>query len=469
MLKFGLKESVGVQIVLSFNTSIVQTLGGLEQRVVNWDRGLLKFDLSKAILSQEELDYLLEFHNAVLGKKEAFLYSDPSDYQATHYSSDGGSKYNFSTRGILRKISTNTFKAYKKYTVQGKTIYRPIEFLDQETFEGYEYRSDSTINPITCTIDPQGIITTTSNLISGSDYYWEGDFFVKVRFDLDEIEYKIVLETENEVVYSVPKTSFIEVRSNTESYQTFDPNNTIGLSQIDLALDLTIVPSFATNVKQLDSGFERRDEERTIPVAKWRLGERQTLIKKDLEYLLTFFRVARGKASNFLFADRTGYKNPNFENDPEILFPVRFNSDDLGITIEGNEVFGVDGLELKELLYDVKTIVRTVQVVTSIFSQERYYQINLDPELTGYFSLRSRVKSIVPSSNNAPNVTPSGYFTLNGTTYNGSQLMGLQNLNRYCDIPLSGVIFVDPSGHYVPMASLEFTIEWSGIKAYAQG
>lgn len=470
MLKLELEESIGTQAILQFNTSIVQTLGGFEQRIINWDRGLLKFDLSKAILSQNELNYLLEFHDAVLGQKETFLYKDWTDYKCTDYFDAGGEKYNFHTRGVLRKIGANTFKAYKRYAIAGKFIYRPIEHIDTATFQGYEYRFNPPSQvPINCTIDSEGIITTTSNLISGSDYYWKGEFYVPVRFETDELEYKIELATEEEIVYSIPKTSLIEVRSSAEPYENFDPNDTLPANEIDIAMDLSIVSSFATNVKQLDSRFDRRDSERTVPIAKWKLGRRQTLDRRDLNYLISLFRVARGRGTKMVFVDRTGYKAlPTNNLAPyETSLVARFDSDELTVSFEGNETFSVDSLVLKELLYETKTIVQTTNIVTPIFFQPISYQIDPPSTVANFIGLKARIRSIVPASNNYPNVTPSGYFTVNGVTYTGAQLMSLGNIQRYVEHPISGVVYVDPSGHYVPMTALIFTIEWSGIKAIA--
>ncbi|MGL4881207.1 MAG: DUF2460 domain-containing protein, partial [Waterburya sp.] len=445
MLKFELEESIGAQTILQFNTSIVQTLGGFEQRIINWDRGLLKFDLSKAILSQGELNSVLEFHAAVLGQKETFLYKDYTDYQCTHYFDGGGEKYNFHTRGVLRKIGANTFKAYKRYAIAGKFIYRAIEHIDESTFEGYEYRSNpNSIVPITCSIDPEGIITASSNLIANSDYYWSGEFYVPVRFDTDEIEYQVKLKTEDETVYSLLKTSLIEVRSSAEPYETFNPDDTLPATEIDLAINLSIASSFTTNVKQLDSLFDRRDSERTASVAKWKLGGRQTLDRRDLNYLISLFRVARGRGTKMIFVDRTGYKALPTNQLAVFETPLvaRFDSDEFTVTIEGNETYAVDSLVLKELLYETKTIVQTASVITPIFFQPTPYQINPPSTVADFIGLKSKIRSIVPFSNNYPNSTPSGYFIVNGVTYTGAQLMSLGNLQRDVEHPISGVVFV---------------------------
>lgn len=469
MLILDIDESFGAQTVLKFNTSIVRTSAQVEQRIVNWDRGLLKFDFTAAIVSQSQLIQLQEFHAAVKGSATTFLFKDWMDCGANHYLDGGGEKYNSHTRGVLLPLGNNTFKAYKRYAIAGAFVYRPIVHLDPNSFVAYEYLSNSNnTRSLISSIDLDGTIEIqpTIPFAPNSDFYWSGDFFVPVRFDIDELEYQIEGNSEDgELLYSVPRLILSEVAEDIPAYSyVHNPKVSLIEAEIDLPVDIAIVPSFTTNRKILDSKFERVDSETQISVAKWKVGSRNILDRRDVNYLISLFRVARGRASRMRFRDRTGYKNPDFATEPEKLFWVRFDSDELTLKVEGEELFSCPSLNLKELIVESIDFTQTQLINTSIFFQERSYTISIPSQLNGAIALRAILKSIVPASNNYPNLIPSGYFTCNGITYTGAQLMSLGNLDRFVTFPLQGVVYVDASGHYVPMTALIFTIEWSGFR-----
>lgn len=87
---------------------------------------------------------------------------------------------------------------------------------------------------------------------------------------------------------------------------------------------------FNTSVLELDSGFEKRNSNWSVPRGEWDVGfglllkfqEDPDNMKLDLDELINFFYIVRGKAYSWRFKDwsdfEVGYENGN-EIDPQFL------------------------------------------------------------------------------------------------------------------------------------------------------
>jgi uncharacterized protein (TIGR02217 family) len=443
VLVFDLNESVGTQVTLKFNTSIVRTSAGIEQRIVNWDRGQLQFDLSKEILYQSDLVELQQFHEAVRGSRDAFLFKDWSDYKVG------------AGQGVLAEYYPGYYRAYKKYICGGQTILRPILHFD----------------PDTVSIEPSGLnwgfAGVAGDLIFWGDnpepiLSWTGEFFVPVRFESDELEYKRERGGgSGEVFYSVPKLTLIEVEIEDGALFPVSANEAIEGIEDSIAdllpVDVSIVPAFSTNIKTLDSKFDRRDEENPMSIAKWKLGAREILTEAEMSFLISLFRVARGMGSRFRIKDSSGYKNLDFENVPEKMFWVRFDSDELTYRSE-QEFFSCPNIDLRELIFDYPSL----EIMTDMEwdrTQGAPINFNIEKPIEAVDWLRV---SAVLKTIRAAHCTA----TIEGIVYASSS-------SESVDRQLSGltpiVVTMTPTtpSSNLPtfaMRSIEYTIVWSGLK-----
>lgn len=98
-----------------FNTSIVTTFGGFEQRNVNWQKARGRWDVSTGLKNKTDMDTLQAFFRARFGKAYGFRFKDWTDYQAVGQVLGNGN-------GVI-----TTFQLTKLYTSGSNTYSREIK------------------------------------------------------------------------------------------------------------------------------------------------------------------------------------------------------------------------------------------------------------------------------------------------------------------------------------------------------
>lgn len=147
-----------------FSTIVVVTASGAEQRVAQWTRPRLSWDVSHALCDPTKAATLLAFFIARQGKLHTFRFKDWLDYTAPASSP-------------LVLVSGSTYQLYKAYTSGPTTYNRKIT------------------KPVSGTVSFSGggTLDYTTGLITGSSGgTWSGQFDVEARFDVDEMQ--MVLE-----------------------------------------------------------------------------------------------------------------------------------------------------------------------------------------------------------------------------------------------------------------------------------
>lgn len=148
----------GAQGGPTYNTSIVTTLAGFEQRNANWAMPRYKWTSSVPYGDQDTFDALLAFFHARNGRLFAFRFQDPADHTAV-------------SEALWHDPLISKYRLAKTYSSGGigliRKITRPV--VASVTFTG------------------GGSLDYTTGIITGSGGgTWSGQFDVPVRFVNDE-------------------------------------------------------------------------------------------------------------------------------------------------------------------------------------------------------------------------------------------------------------------------------------------
>lgn len=324
-LPLEIEEEFGTIVSFEFKNTHVQLGDGSEQTLIHWRQPLLTFDLSKAFFTKSYQDYLLDFQFTTKGKEKGFLYRDPFDYKATKERYDPGvfapEIESTATRGLCwpqyGNGVTTRFQLFKQYGV-GTFILRPITRPKQDTIKVYilPFNTDTYIEQTVIEVNQTtGVIELASPPPTNHLIIWEGEFYVPVRFDTDEIatETKVYDSECDETYFSLPQLKFREVREDPSDIG--DASDRLSAPDDELYLDLTyetlVQPKYETLLSSLGSGWERRDRQWDEAVATWQLGSvgGATLDFARKEYLIAFWRSLYGSGRTFKFTDFSAYKS----------------------------------------------------------------------------------------------------------------------------------------------------------------
>ena len=84
-LEIRFPESISFEssTILEFNTSIITSKNGNEQRNVNWQYNKMKYNIINGIKTTTELDEIIKLFRNAKGQAYGFRFKDWSDYKAT--------------------------------------------------------------------------------------------------------------------------------------------------------------------------------------------------------------------------------------------------------------------------------------------------------------------------------------------------------------------------------------------------
>jgi uncharacterized protein (TIGR02217 family) len=273
-----------------FNTTILSNSAGQEQRNSNWAQPLSSYQIGNKSLDRAELDTLIQFHKSRKGALEGFRFKDWIDYRATAQPIGIGN-------GII-----NQYQLIKSYSIGAFTTHRPITKPVSLTAKIYLNGVATTaysLNPV------NGLLTFSTPPNNGVIISADFEFDIPVRFETDEIAYRFeAYETNDRVIYSLDSLNLVEIRI--PPAKNVPPNPSI--SDLGVVLDLgydygTLGGNqYKTLITAVAGGNERRDAQRTVPLGRWNVGDR-TLNQTELDYLISFFRIAKGSAAQWRYKD----------------------------------------------------------------------------------------------------------------------------------------------------------------------
>lgn len=270
-----------------FQTDIGSQSDGAEQRSPRWIDPLIFIDLAQYSVNAEEIDYLLSFHASVKGSGIGFRIKDWSDYLAPAYTLGTGNG------------TEQTWQLTKAYTIGSFSVKRAIL---KPVAGSVVLRKDGVIQNSGWSIDTTtGVIATTLTGVLSVD---EFEFDVPVRFEQDKINFEFdAADNWGNKFFKMQALTCVELRIKPQIYPSLDPLPS-SLPQIVLGYDYgtTGGPKFETSIIQAGSEFEDRKSFWDNPLGEWNIGDRG-LSRAETDYLIAFFRLARGRLIPFDFYD----------------------------------------------------------------------------------------------------------------------------------------------------------------------
>ena len=166
--------------IVQFDTSVVVTKNGLEQRNINWNYAKMRFNIVNGIKTKSELDDILRFFRNVKGRAFGFRFKDWSDYNAKKQIIGYGD-------GIKKE-----FQLIKSYIVNNNFYTRKINKPVFSTVKIYLDNVESDNFSIDFT---SGLLSFDYSIPMNVKVEADFEFDVPVRFDSDVIE--VSMETVN--------------------------------------------------------------------------------------------------------------------------------------------------------------------------------------------------------------------------------------------------------------------------------
>lgn len=174
-LEIRFPESISFEssTILEFNTSIITSKNGNEQRNVNWQYNKMKYNIINGIKTTTELDEIIKLFRNAKGQAYGFRFKDWSDYKATKQQIAIGDNINTKFQLIKTYIISNNI-----YTrIITKPVISTVKLYIDDV-EINDFNIDFTTGEIVLSSPPQ----------ENSIIYADFEFDVPVRFNSDILE-----------------------------------------------------------------------------------------------------------------------------------------------------------------------------------------------------------------------------------------------------------------------------------------
>lgn len=155
-----------------YNTVVVTTAAGSEQRIPLQSVGRLRWEISSGLKNPTQFALLIAFFRARQGKTRGFRYMDWSDYTAT-------------LEPIVNPGGT-TLQLIKTYSDTANSEVRKIV---KPVAAGFQLYKNAVLMGSGYTLDATTGIVTLSLSAAGAAFTWSGTFDTPVRFDTDQMRF----------------------------------------------------------------------------------------------------------------------------------------------------------------------------------------------------------------------------------------------------------------------------------------
>lgn len=177
-----------------YATDIVASVGGYEQRNINWEQARARYNVAHGVKTKAQLDALIAFFRARKGRAHGFWFKDWTDYQATN-----------ETLGTGNSVQTQ-FQLVKRYVsgsvTELRTIVKPVAGTVQVVRNAVLQTTGVSVNAAT------GVVTFATAPAAGQVITASFQFDVPVRFDTD----KLSASLDAYGIHSWQDISLVEVR-----------------------------------------------------------------------------------------------------------------------------------------------------------------------------------------------------------------------------------------------------------------
>lgn len=172
-----------------FKTNVVVIDSGQEQRTQVWQNGRGRWEVGERTLLQTDMQTINTFFRARLGRARGFRWRDWADYTVTTANGTVGPSG-------LGNGTAGPFQLIKNYGDAGNTYQRNIRKPVSGSVTIYKNGTAQT-SGTNYTLDvTTGLVTFITPFPASTDVLtWAGQFDVPVRFDTDELKYRITAAT----------------------------------------------------------------------------------------------------------------------------------------------------------------------------------------------------------------------------------------------------------------------------------
>lgn len=156
-----------------YATDIVASVGGYEQRNINWEQARARYNVAHGVKTKAQLDALIAFFRARKGRAHGFRFKDWTDYQATN-----------ETLGTGNGVQTQ-FQLVKRYVSGSVTDMRTISKPVAATVQVYKNAVLQTTGVSVDTATGMAIFSAAPAAAQAITASFQFD--VPVRFDTDTL------------------------------------------------------------------------------------------------------------------------------------------------------------------------------------------------------------------------------------------------------------------------------------------
>lgn len=172
--------------IIDFNTSIVVSKNGKEQRIANRENGKMIFNISNGIKTKKDLEEIITFFRIVKGKSNGFRFKDWLDFKVVDQTIGFGNNQ----EKTFQLIKTYNIFADKNNVACIRKITKPVLntlkiFINNEEVDNSLINLNKESGKITFQSAPKDGDVITANF----------EFDVPVRFESDMLEFG--LDTQN--------------------------------------------------------------------------------------------------------------------------------------------------------------------------------------------------------------------------------------------------------------------------------
>jgi uncharacterized protein (TIGR02217 family) len=177
-----------------YATDIVASVGGYEQRNINWEQARARYNVAHGVKTKAQLDALIAFFRARKGRAHGFRFKDWTDYQATNEPLGTGNGTQTQFQLVKRYVSGSVTDI--------RTIVKPVSGTVQVYKNAVLQTTGVSVDTVT------GMVIFASAPAAGQAITASFQFDVPVRFDTD----KLSASLDAYGIHSWQDISLVEVR-----------------------------------------------------------------------------------------------------------------------------------------------------------------------------------------------------------------------------------------------------------------
>ena len=195
---------------VAYQTDVIVGRNGQEVRNALWQDPLLKFNAAFSVRNYADIQTLVTFFHAMKGREQSFLVKDWADYKIDSWTASS----------TATGTGVTQFQLVKRYTqtigVTSSTYIRTIKHPKASSVTARNATGPTSLT-VTAINESTGMITVSAAQTSGTVELQCTEFYVPVRFDIDELPVEMlnywVANNADKSNVQVPEIPLIEVRN----------------------------------------------------------------------------------------------------------------------------------------------------------------------------------------------------------------------------------------------------------------